>query len=678
MDFCTQVIDKLFRLYIDKYDDETLNDIIIFLLIELIWESNKYSKDLLPLCTAKEIDKKDYIKIKKILKNNVPQNFLKMDTFIPKIYEYLTRKKDNWDKHSIYYTPEWIVKYMIDKYIGYNISKKDNIFNIKILEPACGCGIFLIHTFDVLYDWFKNNTLLADDEIIRIIVENILYGIDIDKRAIELSKTILIMKSLSKLKRKEVKLNFNLYINDYLRETPIDNMKFDYIIGNPPYLENRGINKYYNKKYLKKKYSTAKGRFDIYSLFIEKSINLLQDRGRLSFILPATILYNNNFTVTRRLILNTTSIYEIINLGEKIFTDVDMNMSIITVDKNNDKDNSNKINCKNISNSKNKKKDLYVENYKRIPQYYYKNLLNNIFDIDSSKVIFMLRERIFKPGYKKVNDVCEVIAGIATGNIRNKLLTYNLDEQYTRKILEGKNIFAYHYKWSGLYIRDNKDLIDREKGEYATFMRKEFIFSEKILIRQTADKFICAYDDKNYYLLNTLYSLILRSEYRELVDLKYILTLLNSKFYSFLYRTLVRETNKIFPQLKIFHIQYSPIIIPDINIQNKLSNLADGIISKYTQIQNCRNLNLKDIFEKQIQIEEMKSQIDIHIYKLFGISEAEIEEVEREMGKCPLSYNSNNIDMYKKHIVNDLLKYKNIIKVSEEYKINPKDILTLL
>ncbi|RKD32440.1 TaqI-like C-terminal specificity domain-containing protein [Thermohalobacter berrensis] len=309
-------------------------------------------------------------------------------------------------------------------------------------------------------------------------------------------------------------------------------------------------------------------------------------------------------------------------------------------------------------------------------QKYYYNNLNYVFDIDSSETTFKLRERLFNNKYKsnkykRLDDVCEVVAGIATGNVRKKLLTFDKNVKNSKKVLRGKDVKKYYHSWSGLYVIDDKSIIDRQKGEYATFMRRKFIYNEKLLIRQTADRFICSYDNEEYYLLNTLYSLIIRENYKKDVHLKYILALLNSKFYNFLYRSIAREEGKIFPQIKIFHIQNSPIVIPSKKTQKQFVKMVNEIIDKKNKIHKTFSDKIR--YRQQIDVERLYNSIDKLVYDLFNLLPKEIKEIEREMGKSPIDYDSNN-EVSCEEISKKLNKYKDIIRVSEIYKINPIDI----
>jgi len=533
------------------------------------------------------------------------------DYILPSVYEITKHHKIKRKIYGLFYTPFWLIEYLVKNTL--NI-KNEELENIRILEPSCGCGSFLIYIFEHLFNLYKNNTDYDDVKIIKSIIENNIYAYDIDNDAIKYAIYSLKIK-IYRILRFVPNLKFNIYSKDFLLED-ID-FKFDFVIGNPPFLENRKINKYYDKNVLKRKFETAKGRFDIYGLFLEKSLNHLKKIGKIGFVLPSTLLYNNNFTNIRTLILNEFDIEEIINLGSNIFVDVDTDM--ITIIINSRKTIDNNIRCKNITKYLNKKDNIHSNEYKKIPQEYYKYNSNHVFDIDSCELVYKLRKKIYSDKYIKINDKCEIVAGIATGNIRNKLLS-NEKTWSSKKVLEGKNINNYIKTWNKLYIDYDKSLIDKENGEYATFMRQEFIDSEKILIRQTADRFICTYDNEKYYLLNTLYSLIIREEYKNEINIKYVLALLNSKLYSFLYRSLIREKGKVFPQVKIYHIQLSPFKMISLKEQKKYVDIVENILilSKYP-------------YKNKDKINDLTKEIDNMVYKLFDLNNKEIELVEKEM-----------------------------------------------
>ncbi|MCK4780426.1 MAG: N-6 DNA methylase, partial [Candidatus Lokiarchaeota archaeon] len=213
------------------------------------------------------------------------------------------------------------------------IAKK--IKKIRILDPSCGSGRFLIAIAENLYKIHRVlEPELSDFGIKKAIIQNNLYGIEIENSAYIISKLRLIEWLLSSNTDKylfhninlksskltnldqiieKLDLKFNIFNLDFLLEHISD--KFDIIIGNPPYVENKKIKDMEFKKKLTKRYKTAYRLFDLSILFIERSLELLEDGGYLSFILPNKFLAADYGIKIRKLLLNESEIKEIINIS---------------------------------------------------------------------------------------------------------------------------------------------------------------------------------------------------------------------------------------------------------------------------------------------------------------------------------------------------------------------------
>lgn len=130
---------------------------------------------------------------------------------------------------GIYYTPEYIVDYIVRNTVGELVKKaktEEDLKKIKILDPACGSGSFLIKAFDVMYDAYekfkeeKSKGQLEtrkDLNIKRTILQHNLYGVDLDERAVEITKLNLMLKALEgfdyhELKGRKLLPNLNLNI----------------------------------------------------------------------------------------------------------------------------------------------------------------------------------------------------------------------------------------------------------------------------------------------------------------------------------------------------------------------------------------------------------------------------------------------------------------------------------
>ncbi|MEK7104135.1 MAG: N-6 DNA methylase, partial [Patescibacteria group bacterium] len=170
-------------------------------------------------------------------------------------------KKEN----GVVFTPEWVVDFMVSEVLNNQKLTGEE----KILDAGCGEGIFtLIAT--------KKFSELTGKAIEKVVEENI-YFIDISQEHIEKTK-----QNLQKLSGKEIK-KFNAITDDFCFHDFSE--KFDFIIGNPPYVRIQNLNG--RKEQLQKKFITAlSGSIDLYFCFFERALKLLKENGKTSFITP--------------------------------------------------------------------------------------------------------------------------------------------------------------------------------------------------------------------------------------------------------------------------------------------------------------------------------------------------------------------------------------------------------
>ena len=200
-----------------------------------------------------------------------------------------------------YFTPKSIRELLLSK-----LPKKDNA---DILDPACGSGEFLLSC----KKYFKNP---------------ILYGFDIDKKLINIS---------SKLVKNAIIKNFDFLNID------INEKKYDYIIGNPPYFELK-LNEEIKKKY----FDIIKGRVNIFSLFIKTGLDLLKDGGYLAYVVPPSMNNGAYFSKLREYIIKNSSLeYLHIIDGADNFHLANQKVMLIILKKTNSKKSSKYIFKKN-------------------------------------------------------------------------------------------------------------------------------------------------------------------------------------------------------------------------------------------------------------------------------------------------------------------------------------------
>lgn len=212
-------------------------------------------------------------------------------------------ERKNGRKHGEVFTQQNVVKYILDEV---NYISSMNLENIKILEPASGQGAFAIEIIKRLFYSSKNYNF----DFIKSINENIRF-VELDNSSCENLKTN-ILQTIKNLGFTTNEINENVFSNtDFLLKD--FNIKFDCVVGNPPYIRHEIIDSKLKQEY-KDIFSTFKYRADLYVLFYEKSLKLLSKKGILSFICSNRWLFNQYGQSLRKLIAEKYHISKIINI----------------------------------------------------------------------------------------------------------------------------------------------------------------------------------------------------------------------------------------------------------------------------------------------------------------------------------------------------------------------------
>lgn len=241
----------------------------------------------------------------------------------------LAEGKAHRKEQGIYYTPTYVVDYIVKNTVGELAkNKKFDLKNIKILDPACGSGSFLMKAFDYLVtlDKKKNGGLeqtkidLTGESIVYgrkvEILKNNIFGVDLDPKAVEIAQLNLLLKAAEKKHRLPM-LQENIKVGNSLIDDQtiagdkafkwekefkeiIDNGGFDVVIGNPPYVRPHNLNPK-DKEFFWKNLKTFKAKSDLYNCFMEKGITLLKEKGLFAFIVPHTWISLESFFEIRNL-----------------------------------------------------------------------------------------------------------------------------------------------------------------------------------------------------------------------------------------------------------------------------------------------------------------------------------------------------------------------------------------
>jgi len=573
---------------------------------------------------------------------------------------------------GIYYTPAYIVDYIVKNTVGEYIKGKtiDEILEVKILDPACGSGSFLIRAFQEVcnavedrlkrgetsnkwkvFNSYKDRLILGQK--IQILTKCI-FGVDLDEKAVELAQLNLLLKLLEDeeaLAKKHLlpSMKDNIKCGNSLIDDPEiagdkafnwhaqfseinRNGGFNVIIGNPPYVRNDTLPKE-EKQYYMTSYKSASGKFDLYLVFIEKAISLLNDDGIKGFIIPSKFMAADYGFKLRRLILEKCSIKQIIDVSQlPVFKNVATYPCIIILQKNSKEDTNNKIKIvKGITS----KEDFEQLHYKSVLvlQKDFKNTNNYLFVLSTDKKSNELMTRLSEN--QKLAHFCEIKAGIHNGNIRNKLIKNRNENSYCKRLLVGSDVHRYSKIWSGLYIDYNPNIADKNKGEYCS-LREERIFKarEKILIRDVGKRLPATYDNEQLYCMDSLYIVLLRNEFQKTINLKYILGTLNSNLIDFYFRKMYGTVHvgSNYQRYKRQFLVDLPIKIVSNNDQNCLVAMVDKMLSfQKKHAEESLTGNEKERLEQQIR--NIDYEIDQEVYKFYGITKEEQKIIEEGLKK---------------------------------------------
>jgi len=294
---------------------------------------------------------------------------------------------------GVYYTPQYIVNYIVENTVGKLIEGKTpkEIAKLRFADISCGSGSFLITVFDKLLEYHKkfyqNNPkeaksagcyevngkwVLSLKQKQKILTNNI-YGVDIDAQAVEVTQLSLYLKLLedeSNATAEETWVMFkeqilpslsdNIICGNSLIGTDISSgtlfnweeekklkpmnfedafptvMKdggFDAVVGNPPYLKIEHIPEF-ERQYFSKSYQSFFKRYDTYGLFIEKGVDVIKQNGYFGVIIPSTMLNNVSFMGLRKYLLKKVLINRITNLGGHVFQNVNNDTLVLLCIKN--------------------------------------------------------------------------------------------------------------------------------------------------------------------------------------------------------------------------------------------------------------------------------------------------------------------------------------------------------
>jgi len=227
-------------------------------------------------------------------------------------------KKKGEQGNGQYFTPSHLASLLVDECLPLSKYKEIDVENYKILDPACGSGIFLVLAFKRLVQiWRLQNGKKPDINVLKKLLKN-LYGVDIDGQAISLAAFSLCLALCNELEPIKIlnELTFddlrkeNIIKSDFLKCDKIKDKKFDLIIGNPPF--SRGKSKY-TCEIAGQTINIPQGQIAL--KFLADSLEYLEDKkGLLCLIIKSSsLLYNSTSIEFKKLLFLNYNIIQLLD-----------------------------------------------------------------------------------------------------------------------------------------------------------------------------------------------------------------------------------------------------------------------------------------------------------------------------------------------------------------------------
>ncbi|MEM5867758.1 MAG: N-6 DNA methylase [Candidatus Aenigmatarchaeota archaeon] len=516
------------------------------------------------------------------------------------VKDYEKRKKA-----GIYYTPTHVVEYIIKRTIEEALQNKsiEEVSKIKILDPACGSGSFLIKAFDFLKEYYEKankeemkksgaiglaryTTLITDFE--KKIIKNNLFGVDLDPQAAEIASVNIMLKALKKGEKLPLILGDNIkcgnslvhgteeelrqYFGDKWRdENPFDwNSEFpeifreggfDVVIGNPPHGAKLSEEE---RKYFSDKYEVGIGYKNSAALFIEKSFRLLKPDGLLGLVIPKSLTYSQKWGRTRDFILRNLEIIEIVDLS-KAFPEVLLEQ-VILICKKKPQSKSTYLGSKLYGEERIESYEIPVELCKDL------DALPCHIDPTSLKIYQKIRAKSIL-----LREISHTFRGLPVQSKASEKHTEN-----SEPLLRGDDIKPYFHGKPQIFIE--KSALADEGGKIAQIKRPKVI-SQRIIahVLKPIDHIIImsTYDEEGLLNVDTVENTIVtNSKY----DPKYVVAFLNSKLvawyaYTFIFNKAVRTMD-----LDDYYIGKIPIYPAEAEDQKQIVNMVDKMLKLTRQM----------------------------------------------------------------------------------------------
>jgi len=573
---------------------------------------------------------------------------------------------------GVYYTPRYIVDYIVEQTVGSLLKGKTpaEVSKLRFLDPACGSGSFLLRVYERVIEHYlryytenpakrRANACYLDaagnirltTQLKRSILQDNIYGVDIDAQAVEVSQLSLYLKMLEGENRETIYLqadmlekkpllpplehnircgnsliasDFSLDPAELVRVNAFDwdigfreimaGGGFDAVIGNPPYVRPHRLDADM-KQYLWQHLKTFVAKSDLYSCFMERAIDITKHGGMTSFIVPHTWTSLESFFKIRQKLLAETKILYLAQLPKKVFQHATVETCAFVAQKEMAARTSRHLIT--ICAVRQDALSLTVRQFYQA-DIYDSHLYN--FQLYTNDETPGLLSKLNKRG-SPLGGMVRFMYGFKTADDERYIQREKLHPE-SRLFIRSAAIERYYharpreYVW---YVPD--DMTARKStarpGETARFE------SEKILVSRMGKKLIAAYDAGGLYVKDAM---LLLNNGEISIPLKYILAILNSRLLGYIYKEYFITVDVLKNALLAL-----PVVLPKTEgqkvVQNQLIALVDRMLTLQAALRSSKSSNEHATLQNAIL--KIDHDIDHLVYGLYGLSRDEITLVEQ-------------------------------------------------
>jgi hypothetical protein len=569
------------------------------------------------------------------------------------VYEkWLDRSEGKKTRKSsgIYYTPEAIAHYIVQQTIG---KLPHHPAPIRVLDPACGGGIFLLTAYQSLLDQrLEHHLVLSQADRAQILLDCI-YGVDIDPQAIAVTQITLLLKLLEDLPDPPhfplPNLNSNLLcgnavigcdfqVSQTAAFVPAIDWElafaevrrsggFDAVIGNPPYLDSEQMTAHAPawRQYCTQHYRTAVGNWDIYCVFIEKALELCKVGGLTSLVVPNKLASADYAAQARSLLVHENQLCSIRDYSQMaVFAAAVYPLVYVAQKRLPNPDAIVRYEIMTGASVAHQSIDLAYAHFTEHQPW--------LLSVNPPQLAVLARLR------RNFPLLCEVaqITGAATVAeayaLKNLIQELPATQSGDLQLVNSGTIDRYHMLWGQKRLRYLgatylHPAIPQCLTQHLPPNRFRQASQPKLLVAGMSKQLECAADFQGAILAGKSTSVIVTA-----IDLRYLLGLLNSNLVSLYFRHCFSGNRLQGGYLRVGSLQLKQIPIPSGGLSQCSDLRGDRLIGLVDQMLN--------LFQEQasasvqihpsllLKIQAIEGQIDQLVYELYHLTDAEIEAVQ--------------------------------------------------